>query len=174
MPEKEQVAEAAEVVEFVADVTAEVAGHDRRREVAADYQGPGLKVKDIAILREMELRAGMPFDLASFERDQRYIGDLGVFSSVVITVDPLGDDMCSMRITVTERPTLLLKLIYPILEYDFNSERIRYGVKWNDRNFRKRLETVSVDVQRDNFNNDRAAIQWSTRWVGWKQIGTFR
>lgn len=131
------------------------------------------KVKDIAILREMELRAGMPFDLASFERDQRYIGDLGVFSSVVITVDPLGDDMCSMRITVTERPTILLKLIYPILEYDFNSERIRYGVKWNDRNFRKRLETFSVDVQRDNFNNDRAAIQWSTRWMGWKQIGTF-
>jgi len=130
------------------------------------------KVRDFAVLREMELREGMKFDLVSFERDQRYIGDLGPFASVVIVVEPVGDDRCSLRITVTERPTLLLRLIYPVLDYDFNRERIRYGLKWNDTNFRSRLENFSVDATRDNFNNSNIAAQWSTRWLGWKQIGT--
>jgi outer membrane protein insertion porin family len=131
------------------------------------------KVRDFAIFREMELRVDEPFDLASFERDQRYIGDLSVFSSVTMVVEPVGDDRCAIRITVTERPTLLLKLIYPVLEYDLNTDRVKYGVKWNDRNFRKRLENFSVNIDRDNRDNNNASVQWNTRWVGWKRIGTY-
>jgi len=129
------------------------------------------KVRDFAIMREMELRVGMRFDPVSFDRDQRYVGDLGVFSDVVMTVESLGDDSCAIRITVTERPTILLKLVYPVLDYNFDTERIRYGVKWNDPNFRKRLESFSVDYIRDNRNNDSAAISWGTRWLGWKRVG---
>ena len=36
-----------------------------------------------------------------------------------------------IRITVTERPTILLKLIYPVLDSNFDTERIRYGLKWS-------------------------------------------
>jgi outer membrane protein assembly factor BamA len=60
-----------------------------------------------------------------------------------------------------------------VLDYDFNNDRVRYGLKWNDTNFRSRLENFSVDVTRDNFSNTSAAVQWSTRWIGWKQIGSF-
>ena len=72
---------------------------------------------------------------------------------------------------VTERPSLLLKLIYPVLEYDFNTERITYGLKWNDRNFRRRLEQFSTEGLRDNHDNNSASIGWSSGWVGWKHLG---
>jgi len=90
---------------------------------------------------------------------------------VVMTVEPVGDSACAIRVTVTERPTILLKLVYPVLEYNFDTERIRYGLKWNDPNFRKRLQSFSVDYTRDNRDNDHAAISWYTRWVGWTRLG---
>lgn len=129
------------------------------------------KVKTIAILREMETRVGEPLDRVALERDQRYIGDLSPFASVEVTVEPVDDDACKLRIVVTERSTLLLRLVYPVLDYDINTERLIYGLKWKDRNFRKRLENLSVDAVRDNSNNDAAAIQWNTAWIGWNHVG---
>jgi len=89
----------------------------------------------------------------------------------VVHIEPIGDDRCILHVVVTERPTLLLKLIYPVLEYDVNTERLTYGVKWKDRNFRRRLEDLSVDFVRDNRDNDAAAAGWSTNWLGWKHMG---
>lgn len=129
------------------------------------------RVKDIAVLRELESRVGRPLDAVALERDQRWIGDLSVFASVVFVVEPVGPDRCSIHIRVEERPVLLLRLIYPVLDYDFNNQRIRYGVRWRDKNFRKRLEGFTVDATRDTDNNDNASISWGTRWVGWRHLG---
>jgi outer membrane protein insertion porin family len=129
------------------------------------------KVRDFAILREMESRVGEPLDADALERDERYIRDLSVFVSVTISVEPIADDRCALRVVVTERPTLLLKLVYPVFEYDINTQRFEYGLKWSDRNFRKRLESFSVDAVRDTHDDASASISWNTRWVGWKHLG---
>jgi outer membrane protein assembly factor BamA len=83
----------------------------------------------------------------------------------------MGIDRCTLRVEVRERPTLLVKLVYPILEYDFDRERLRYGVKWSDRNFRRRLESFSLDVTRNSVNDDNASISWSSPWINWQHIG---
>lgn len=129
------------------------------------------RVKNIAILREMESQPGQRLDALAVDRDQRFLGDLSPFATVEIHVEPIGDDRCFLHVVVTERPSLLLKLIYPVLDYDLNTERITYGLKWNDRNFRKRLEQFSAEGVRDNHDNNSASIGWSSGWVGWKHLG---
>ncbi|HEU4365965.1 MAG TPA: BamA/TamA family outer membrane protein [Candidatus Krumholzibacteria bacterium] len=135
------------------------------------YVHGNTRVKSIAIQRELESRQGGRLDARSVDRDQRYVGDLSPFATVAIHVEPVGADRCVLHVVVTERPTLLLKLIYPVLDYDFNTERVVYGVKWYDRNFRRRLESFSLDARRDNRGNDSAGASWSTAWIGWKHVG---
>ncbi len=135
------------------------------------YVHGNTRVKSIAIQREMESRQGGRIDARAVERDQRYVGDLSPFATVAIHVEPVGGDNCVLHVVVTERPTLLLNLIYPVLDYDINTERLVYGLKWYDRNFRRRLENFSLDVRRDNRDNDAASASWSTAWIGWKHIG---
>jgi outer membrane protein assembly factor BamA len=135
------------------------------------YVHGNTRVKTIAVLREMESRPGRPLDAVAVDRDQRYLGDLSPFATVAIHVEPIGENRCALSVVVTERPTLLLTLIYPVLDYDVNSERLVYGVKWNDHNFRRRLENFSLDFVRDNRDNDNASAGWSTSWIGWKHVG---
>lgn len=135
------------------------------------YVHGNTRVKSIAIQRELESRQGGRLEAHAVERDQRYVGDLSPFATVAIHVEPVGGDRCILHVVVTERPTLLLNLIYPVLDYDINSERLVYGVKWYDRNFRRRLESFSLDARRDNRDNDAASISWSTAWIGWKHLG---
>jgi outer membrane protein assembly factor BamA len=130
-----------------------------------------VRVKTIAILREMESQPGRKLDALAVDRDQRYVGDLSPFATVDIHIEPIGDDRCILHVVVTERPSLLLQLIYPVLAYDFNTERITYGLKWDDRNFRRRLEQFGIDAVRDNHNNNSASVGWSSGWVGWKHLG---
>jgi len=141
------------------------------RSIDTVYVHGNTRVRTIAILREMESRSGDRLDARAVERDQRYIGDLSPFATVALHVEPVGEDHCVLHVSVTERPTLLLKLIYPVLDYDINTERFVYGIKWYDRNFRRRLEDFSIDAVRDNRDNDAAAAAWSTGWLGWKHIG---
>ena len=129
------------------------------------------RVKTFAIVREMESQPGSRLDALALDRDQRFLGDLSPFATVNVHVEPIAEERAIIHVVVTERPTLLLKLIYPVLEYDFNTERIVYGLKWNDRNFRKRLQSFSAEGVRDNRDNNSASIGWSTGWVGWKHIG---
>lgn len=129
------------------------------------------RTKAFVILREMETRAGDRLYRQSLERDHRYLNDLSSFARVDIEVEFARPGACNVRVHVTERPTLLLRLIYPVLEYDFNRERLRYGVKWSDRNFRWRLESFSFDATRDSDDNDNVSLGWATRWIGWKHIG---
>lgn len=129
------------------------------------------RVKTIAILREMESQPGRRLDAMAVDRDQRFLGDLSPFATVDVHLEPIGDDKCIIHVVVSERPTLLLKLIYPVLDYDINTERIVYGLKWSDRNFRRRLEQFSAEGVRDNRENLSSSIGWSTAWVGWKHLG---
>ena len=141
------------------------------RTIDTVYVHGNTRVKTIAVLREMESRPGRALDPVAVDRDQRYLGDLSPFASVAIHVEPIGEDRCALSVVVKERPTLLLKLIYPVLDYDVNTERISYGLKWDDRNFRRRLENFSLDVRRDTRDNDAAAAAWSTGWLGWHHVG---
>jgi outer membrane protein assembly factor BamA len=141
------------------------------RTIDTVYVHGNTRVKTIAILREMESRSGAALDALAVDRDQRFLGDLSPFAAVVIHVEPVGENHCVLHVVVTERPTLLLKLIYPVLDYDINTERLTYGVKWYDRNFRRRLESFSIDAVRDNHDNDAAAAAWSTSWLGWSHFG---
>jgi outer membrane protein assembly factor BamA len=129
------------------------------------------RVKNIAIVRQMESRSGGALDAMAVDRDQRFLGDLSPFATVAIHVEPIGEDRCVLHVVVTERPSLLLKLIYPVLDYDINTERLTYGLKWYDRNFRRRLENFSIDAVRDNRDNDAASAAWSTDWLGWSHVG---
>ena len=129
------------------------------------------RVRSVAVLREMESQPGQRLDALALDRDQRFLGDLSPFSTVDLHVEPIGDDRCIIHVVVTERPSLLLKLIYPVLEYDFNTERITYGLKWNDRNFRRHLESFSLEGVRDTRENLSASIGWSTNWIGWNHLG---
>jgi outer membrane protein assembly factor BamA len=135
------------------------------------YVHGNTRVKTIAILRELESRPGQPLDAVAVDRDQRYLGDLNPFATVAIHVEPVGENRCVLNVVVTERPALLLKLIYPVLDYDVNTERIVYGIKWYDRNFRRRLEDFSLEAVRDNRGNDNASAAWSTGWIGWSHVG---
>jgi len=129
------------------------------------------RVRDEAILREMQLRAGARFDPEMLERDRRFIEDLSAFATADAAVDSAGAGHCIIRVCVTERSSLVTSLAYPVLEYDFDRQRLRYGVRWNDRNFRKRLESLSSSAIRDNLGRDNVSAGWSTRWVGWTQLG---
>lgn len=125
----------------------------------------------IALLREMELRAGSTLNEEDLERDLRYLSDLSSIAMVDIEVQPLEPGHCALRVMVKERPNLLLKFVYPVLEYDFEKDRASYGAKLNDRNFRKQLESFSIDVKRNSVKDDNASIGWSTAWLGWQHIG---
>jgi outer membrane protein assembly factor BamA len=129
------------------------------------------KTKSIALLRELESRVGTQLDRIKLERDHRYLSDLSSIATVEVAVYPVREGGCGLNFTVTERPLVFLKLVYPIVEYDFNNERFRFGLKVNDRNFRRRLESFSVGYTRNSVGDDNAGIGWSTAWIGWQHIG---
>lgn len=164
-------AASAEANSTITSVEAETFQWAQGRLIDSIHVEGNRKTYTYAILREMESRVGRRLDPEAVARDQRFLTDLSNFAKVTITVEPRGVDRCALRVEVTERPTLLVKLIYPILEYDFNNERLRYGAKWKDRNFRRRLESFSLDATRNSVNVDNAAVSWSSSWIGWKQIG---
>ncbi len=130
-----------------------------------------LKTESIALLRELELRAGDQLNRIALERDHRYLTDVSSVATVVVNVYPVRDGYCSLDFAVTERPTIFLKLIYPIVEYNFNTNRFRYGLRVNNRNFRKRLETLSAGFTRNSVGDDNIGFGWSTRWMGWRHMG---
>ncbi len=131
-----------------------------------------VRTRDFALLREMQTRVGDRLDRDTIERDHRFLSDLGILARVDLDIYRGAEGGVTLRFDVVERPPLLLKLVYPVLEYDLNNDRWRFGMKWNDRNFRRRLESFSLDATRDSNLDDRAAVGWSSRWVGWRQIGT--
>ncbi len=100
--------------------------------------------RTFVILREMETQPGEVLDRETLRRDIRFLNDMTPFSNVSIRADSLGPGHCALRIDVRERSEILIKAILPLLKYDFE-RGITYGVRWNNKNFRGRLENL-IDV----------------------------
>jgi outer membrane protein assembly factor BamA len=130
-----------------------------------------VKTNSIALLREMESRAGTRLEKVKLARDHRYLSDMSSVATVSVDVYPIWEGHCGLALTVQERPVVFLKMVYPIVEYDFNNERFRFGLKVNDRNFRRRLESFSLGYTRNSVGDDAAGVGWSTNWIGWRHIG---
>ena len=128
------------------------------------------KTRPIVILREMETRPGDILNQKILDRDLRYIGDLGLFANIEVRADSLSFGHCALRLAVLERSQYFFNLIYPLLEYDWNRKEYGYGVKWNNKNFRGRKESLNLTYKRDSSNNDRVSFGWSAPWVGWRRI----
>jgi outer membrane protein assembly factor BamA len=128
------------------------------------------KTRPIVILREMETRPGDALNQHILDRDLRYIGDLGLFANIEVHADSVSFGHCNLRLEVLERSRYFFKLIYPILEYDFNRKEYGYGVKWNDKNFRGRKESLNLTYKRDSSDDDNASFGWFAPWIGWRRI----
>jgi outer membrane protein assembly factor BamA len=129
------------------------------------------KTKTFAILREMETRPGDVLTEQAIERDSRYLSDLGLFANIKITADSLDVGHCALRIQVIERSVLFIKTIVPILNYNFDTKGIEYGIKWDDRNFRGRKENLGISFKIDAQDNTTVSFGWSAPWLGWRHIG---
>jgi outer membrane protein insertion porin family len=129
------------------------------------------KTTSVALLREMESRAGTRLGKTQLARDHRYLSDMSSVATVGVDVYPTGEGHCGINLKVTERPVVFLKLVYPVVEYDFNNERFRFGLRVNDRNFRGRLESFSLAYTRNSVGDDHAGVGWTTDWIGWRHIG---
>jgi outer membrane protein assembly factor BamA len=130
-----------------------------------------VKTHSIALLRVMESRVGTRLEKTKLARDHRYLTDMSSVATVSVDVYPVREGHCGLALKVVERPVVFLKLVYPIVEYDFNNERFRFGLRVNDRNFRRRLESFSLGYTRNSVGDDNAGIGWTTDWIGWSHIG---
>jgi len=125
--------------------------------------------KTFVILREMETQPGEVLDRGTLHRDIRFLTDMTPFSNVAVRADSLGPGRCAIRIEVRERSEILIKAILPLLKYDFE-RGITYGVRWNNKNFRGRLENLSMSWARNERQDDEVSFGWSAPWVGWRHI----
>ena len=86
-----------------------------------------------------------------------------------VRADSLAPGHSALRISVTERSSLFLKSILPFVKFDF-SKGLTYGAKWRDKNFRGRLEQLSLSYTRNQEDDESMSFGWSTPWLGWKHI----
>jgi len=127
------------------------------------------KTKDFAVLREMELRPGMILQPEIWERDRRYLQDLGLFAAMSFRADSLGPGRCALRVKVKERSDLFLKMLVPVVNYDFE-KGYSYGLRWNDRNFRGRRERLYASYMLESDHDERATLGWFAPWIGWEHL----
>lgn len=125
--------------------------------------------KDYVILREMETQPGEVLDRDTLKRDMRFIGDLTPFSSVQIDADSLGPGRCALRVAVRERSELLIKAVLPQFKYDFE-RGVTYGLRWNNKNFRGRLEQLMLSYSRNESDDDAVGLSWWAPWLGWTHV----
>jgi outer membrane protein insertion porin family len=125
--------------------------------------------KDYVILREMETQPGEVLDRATLRRDIRYLGDMTPLSSVEVRAEPLGPNRCALRIRVRERSRILTNAVLPQFKYDFE-RGLTYGVRWNNMNFRGRLEQLTLSYSRTEHNDDTVGFSWWAPWLGWTHV----
>jgi outer membrane protein insertion porin family len=125
--------------------------------------------KTFVILREMETQPGDVLDRETLRRDIRFLNDLTPLANVAVRADSLGPGHCAIRIDVRERSEILIKAILPLLKYDFE-RGITYGVRWNNKNFRGRLENLSMSWARNEREDDEVSFGWSAPWIGWHHV----
>ena len=128
------------------------------------------RTKTFVILREMQTQPGDVLDAKAIRRDLHYLSDLSPFAEVDFKADSIGPGRTALRIHVIERSGLFLKSILPFVKYNFESG-LEYGVRWRDKNFRGRLQQVSLSYTRNEQQDESISLGWSSPWVGWRHIG---
>ncbi|UCG52548.1 MAG: BamA/TamA family outer membrane protein [Candidatus Latescibacterota bacterium] len=121
------------------------------------------------ILREMETRPGQRLDEPTLVRDIRFLNGMSPFASVEVTAVELRPGHCALRIHVIERSELFVKAILPYLKYDFESG-LTYGIRWNDKNFRGRIEQLAFTFTRNERRDENFSFGWTSPWIGWRHI----
>ncbi len=127
------------------------------------------RTRTFAILREMQTQPGNVLEEKAIQRDIRFISDLSPVAEVTITADSLSAGHTALRIHVTERSRWFMGTILPTFKYNFETG-LTYGLRWKEKNFRGRLEQLTASYERNQRNDNRVSLSWSSGWVGWRHI----
>jgi len=125
--------------------------------------------KSYVILREMQTQPGTVLDEKDFDRDLRFITDLSPIQTTLAQIDSVVPGHVIIRIAVTERSAILVGSILPLLKYNFETG-INYGVRWQEANFRGRLESLTFIYFRNERDDNDLSFGWGAPWIGWKHI----
>jgi outer membrane protein insertion porin family len=127
------------------------------------------RTRTFAILREMQTQPGDLLEEKAIKRDIRYISDLSPIAEVTVTADSLSPGHTALRVRVVERSGWFMGTILPTLKYNFETG-LTYGLRWKEKNFRGRLEQLTASYERNQRNDNHAALSWSSGWIGWRHI----
>jgi outer membrane protein insertion porin family len=125
--------------------------------------------RSFAMLREMETQPGAVLEEKKILRDIRYLNDLNPVAALHVRADSLSPGHTAIRLRVEERSDLFIFSVYPFLNYNFDSG-FSYGMRWRDKNFRGRLENLTLSYTRNEQDDDNISLGWSTPWIGWHHI----
>ena len=128
------------------------------------------RTRSFAILREMQTQPGGVLNEKDIQRDIRYVRDLSPIAEVYVTADSLSPGHTAIRVRVVERSGWFLRSVLPTFKYNFETG-LTYGLRWKDKNFRGRIEQLTLTYQRNQQDDDAAALSWSSPWIGWRHIG---
>jgi len=127
------------------------------------------RTRTFAILREMQTQPGSFLEEKAIKRDIRFISDLSPIAEASITADSLSPGHTALRIQVVERSGWFMGTILPTFKYNFETG-LTYGLRWKEKNFRGRLEQLTASYERNQRNDSKIALGWSSGWVGWRHI----
>ncbi|MCZ6767602.1 MAG: BamA/TamA family outer membrane protein [bacterium] len=125
--------------------------------------------KGYVILREMQTQPGAVLNQKDFERDIRFITDLSPIQTAIARIDSAGAGHVIIRLTVTERSAILVGSILPLVKYNFETG-LNYGVRWQEANFRGRLENLTFVYFRNERDDNDVSFGWGAPWIGWNHI----
>jgi outer membrane protein assembly factor BamA len=125
--------------------------------------------RSFAMLREMETQPGDELVEKKIHRDIRYLDDLNPVAAIEVWADSLSPGHCALRLRVEERSDLLIFSVYPYLKYSFQTG-FHYGIRWRDKNFRGRLENLTLAYTRNEQDDEDISLGWSTPWIGWSHV----
>jgi outer membrane protein assembly factor BamA len=121
------------------------------------------------MLREMATKQGMRLDERLIQRDSAHLRGLGYFADVTIAAEKTVEGRCRLHITVVERPSLFMRIPYPVVNYDFD-KGLSYGFIWKIRNFRGYSEDLGLSAIMRRDESQDANFFWSVPWFMGKRV----
>lgn len=114
-----------------------------------------------AILRELFLRPGDPFDPDLLGRDLSFVLGLGLFAAAGV-VPYAAEGGVTLHYHLVERGTLRWGLVYPVVDYQ--EEGIRYGAVYRHRSLLGRRESLSLEAT--GGYEKRFRVAFGRPWLG--------
>jgi outer membrane protein assembly factor BamA len=127
------------------------------------------RTKSIALLRELATKQGSVLDERLVKRDSAYLRGLAYFAEVAIAAESAGERRCRLLVTVVERPSLFMRVPYPVMNYDFK-RGISYGLTWKIKNFRGYHEDLGVSAIQRTDESRGANFAWNVPWFMGKRV----